>query len=66
MAQRGDRLAGLDVDDIDLHPAVDADGEDLFPPRELELIDDPGVITDDTLAPDEGVDDPDPKPLERA
>ena len=46
--------------------AVDANGEELYPPRELELIDDPGVITDDTLMPDEGVDDPEPKRLERA
>jgi hypothetical protein len=46
--------------------AVDANGEELYPPRELELIDDPGVITDDTLMPDEGVNDPEPKRLERA
>lgn len=46
--------------------AVDANGEELYPPRELELIDDPGVITDDTLVPDMGEEDWTPKPLERA
>jgi hypothetical protein len=46
--------------------AVDADGEEVFPPEELELIKNPGVITDDTLQPDSGDDDDMPKPLERA
>ena len=46
--------------------AVDADGQEVFPPRELELIDDPGVITDDTLQPDAGEDGDAPRPLDRA
>jgi hypothetical protein len=46
--------------------AVDADGAELFPPAELELIDNPGVITDDTLAPDPGEEEDMEKPLERA
>ena len=47
--------------------AVDADGEEVFPPRELELIDHPGVITDDVLQPYTGEDEEDTrKPLERA
>lgn len=47
--------------------AVDADGEEVFPPRALELIDNPGVITDATLQPDQGDgDDETPKRLERA
>jgi hypothetical protein len=47
--------------------AVDADGQEVYPPRELELIDNPGVITDDTLQPDEGGDEDDKsKPLEKA
>lgn len=46
--------------------AVDANGEEVFPPRELELIDNPGVITDDTLQPDTGDDEQSPRPLERA
>jgi hypothetical protein len=46
--------------------AVDADGQELFPPRELELIDNPGVITDDTLQPDMGEDDDSPPTLEKA
>ena len=47
--------------------AVNADGEEVFPPEKLELIDNPGVITDDTLQPDEGDDEDDKsKPLEKA
>lgn len=46
--------------------AVDADGLDVFPPRELELINHPGVITDETLRPDPGEEDETPVPLERA
>jgi hypothetical protein len=47
--------------------AVDADGAELFPPADLERIDHPGVITDDTLQPDAGDGDEDMnKPLEKA
>jgi hypothetical protein len=46
--------------------AVDADGEEVFPPKELEAIDHPGVITDHVLQPDTGEDDDTPKPLEKA
>jgi hypothetical protein len=46
--------------------AVDADGEEVYPPKELEKISSPGVITDDILQPDDGEDDDMPKPLERA
>jgi hypothetical protein len=46
--------------------AVDADGQEIYPPRELELIDNPRVITDDTLQPDEGEDEDMPKRLEKA
>jgi len=46
--------------------AVDADGEEVFPPKELEQISHPGVITDDVLQPDNGDDEDAPKPLERA
>jgi hypothetical protein len=47
--------------------AVDADGEEIFPPDEMARIDAPGVITDDTLQPDNGDDDEDKsKPLEKA
>ena len=46
--------------------AVDADGAEVFPPRELEAIDHPGVITDDVLQPDTGEEDDTPKPLEKA
>ena len=46
--------------------AVDANGEEVFPPKELELIKNPGVITDDTLQPDMGEDDESPRALERA
>ena len=45
--------------------AVDADGEELFPPQDLEGIDHPGVITDDVLQP--AADEHDsPQRLERA
>ena len=47
--------------------AVDADGQEIFPPREMEQISHPGVITDDTLQPDEGDDEEEmTKPLEKA
>ena len=46
--------------------AVDADGREVFPPGELELIDDPGVITDATLQPDPVEDEDAARPLERA
>ena len=46
--------------------AVDADGRELFPPAEFEAIGHAGVITDDTLRPDEGGDDETPAPLDRA
>lgn len=47
--------------------AVDSDGEEIFPPTEMSKIDSPGVITDDTLQPDNGDDDEDKaKPLEKA
>ena len=46
--------------------AIDADGQEVYPPRELELIDNPGIITDDTLQPDEGGAEDIPKPLEKA
>lgn len=49
--------------------AVDADGAELFPPAELERIDRAGVITDDTLQPDEGKDEDEEemeRPFERA
>ena len=46
--------------------AVDADGFEVFPPQEFERINDPGVITDETLLPDMAQDDPAPRPLERA
>jgi hypothetical protein len=46
--------------------AVDADGEEVFPPRELELIENPGVITDETLQPDMGEDDDSAPTLEKA
>lgn len=45
--------------------AVDADGEEVFPPHELEVMTNPGVITDDTLGPDDGEDD-EPTPMEKA
>jgi hypothetical protein len=47
--------------------AVDADGEEVYPPPELEQIDHPGVITDDVLQPDEGDGEEEmTKPLEKA
>ena len=46
--------------------AVNADGEEVFPPEKLELIDNPGVITDATLQPDTGDDEEMNKPLEKA
>lgn len=46
--------------------AVDANGDEVFPPEELELIDNPGVITDDTLQPDMGEEDESPRALDRA
>ena len=46
--------------------AVDANGEEVYPPSELEFIDDPGVITDETLVPYEEEQAPAPKRLERA
>ena len=47
--------------------AVDDEGTELVPPVEFESLDDPGVITDDTLqpAPDDDEDDMAPK-IERA
>ena len=46
--------------------AVDADGAEVFPPEGLELIDNPGVITDDALEPLADDDVIRAKPLDRA
>lgn len=45
--------------------AVDADGEEVFPPHELEVMTNPGVITDGTLQPDPG-DEDEQTPMEKA
>jgi len=45
--------------------AVGSDGVELFPPEELERLDNPGLITDDVLEP--MADEPDDQPrIERA
>jgi hypothetical protein len=46
--------------------AVDSDGEEVYPSKELAQISNKGVITDDTLQPDPDDEDDAPKPLERA
>jgi hypothetical protein len=46
--------------------AVDADGDEVYPSKELAQISNKGVITDDTLQPDPDDDEDAPKPLDRA
>ena len=71
----GQSADGLFVYGVTIYPedgtvevaAVADDGTELLPPAEFELLDDPGIITDDTLqpAPDDDEDEATPK-IEKA